>query len=529
MSHSSLPPRRALLPRWLDLALLAHPAWWAALAVLLVNDNLLKGRGVAPAWLTGKLSDFAFVVVAPVLFAALLPRALPRRRTLALLSVVGLFVAADLSRGVSDAFEAVMATLGVRSKLWPDPTDLLALAASPLTVYLMRRPPRTPRRWTRASFERAGVIVGAFACIATTAPPSHQHGPYLVNAAPGGAATVRVTWVLRQVSCDAPADVAASLGPSDLEDPRTLVLARGQVAALDGIPPPGVSSVGQCTTRASVSTDCVAAILETESAPPALLVATAKWTEWDSGAFFSCNTPPSPISHCMPTVNPDAAPDRDAVTLRLVDGALRFTTVETNTMVHLFPIDPAAVAARPTSDAGCRSLREAYRALLVAPTCAVNTDCTSRQGLPIPDDAPPCHIIVNAGSISALDDLAQRWSDGCFVTSGPSCGAAQPAVCRGGRCEEECPGVDVPNCPRSCDFATGAGDSCAESSTCMTGDGRVCTCQSSRLACADMAPAAPGCPLTCLTYPGGGSAPWEYDAGTSDAHPPDGDADGIQP
>jgi hypothetical protein len=48
--------------------------WWAALALLIINDNLLKGHGVVPGWLTGKLSDFAFLVVAPVVFAALLPR-----------------------------------------------------------------------------------------------------------------------------------------------------------------------------------------------------------------------------------------------------------------------------------------------------------------------------------------------------------------------------------------------------------------------------------------------------------------------
>ncbi|HEX7507234.1 MAG TPA: hypothetical protein VF550_10715 [Polyangia bacterium] len=41
-----------------DFAPLSHPLWWASLALLLLNDNLLKGRAVVPAWLTGKLSDF---------------------------------------------------------------------------------------------------------------------------------------------------------------------------------------------------------------------------------------------------------------------------------------------------------------------------------------------------------------------------------------------------------------------------------------------------------------------------------------
>src|SRR3954468_1365619 len=77
--------RLALLPtpdmrRRFDLTPLGHPAWWAALALLLINDNLFKGRGVIPGWLAGKLSDFAFLIVAPVLFAAIIPRRVPGRR-----------------------------------------------------------------------------------------------------------------------------------------------------------------------------------------------------------------------------------------------------------------------------------------------------------------------------------------------------------------------------------------------------------------------------------------------------------------
>ena len=84
--------------RRFDLTPLGHPIWWGALALLLVNDDLLKGRGIVPGWLTGKLSDFAFLVVAPVVFAALIPRRVPGRRTFAPAAVVGLYVAADLSR-----------------------------------------------------------------------------------------------------------------------------------------------------------------------------------------------------------------------------------------------------------------------------------------------------------------------------------------------------------------------------------------------------------------------------------------------
>jgi hypothetical protein len=95
---------------------------------LLVNENLLKGSGLAPAWLIGKLSDFAFLVVAPVLLAALLPVTLLKRRALAVAAVVLVYAAADLSSTGSEAIVGMAARVGLRWRLWPDPTDLLALA-----------------------------------------------------------------------------------------------------------------------------------------------------------------------------------------------------------------------------------------------------------------------------------------------------------------------------------------------------------------------------------------------------------------
>ena len=44
---------------------LLHPVFWAALTILVLNDHLLKGAGLVPALLTGKLSDFAGLIVAP--------------------------------------------------------------------------------------------------------------------------------------------------------------------------------------------------------------------------------------------------------------------------------------------------------------------------------------------------------------------------------------------------------------------------------------------------------------------------------
>lgn len=56
-----------------------HPLVLSAAALIVVNDFLLRGR--APAWLTGKLSDVGWLIVAPVLVAAVLAVArVPRAR-----------------------------------------------------------------------------------------------------------------------------------------------------------------------------------------------------------------------------------------------------------------------------------------------------------------------------------------------------------------------------------------------------------------------------------------------------------------
>ena len=50
-----------------------HPLWWLMLVVLVVNDFVLKGSGLLPSIITGKLSDFAGLMVFPLLLAILIP------------------------------------------------------------------------------------------------------------------------------------------------------------------------------------------------------------------------------------------------------------------------------------------------------------------------------------------------------------------------------------------------------------------------------------------------------------------------
>ena len=56
---------------------MTHPAAIAALVVLVVNDHLLKAA--YPGWITGKLSDFAGMVLAPLVLVAIVDAIAPVR------------------------------------------------------------------------------------------------------------------------------------------------------------------------------------------------------------------------------------------------------------------------------------------------------------------------------------------------------------------------------------------------------------------------------------------------------------------
>lgn len=105
---------------------IAHPTLAVALAVLVLNDHVLKD--LWPGLVTGKLSDIAGVFVVAVVASAL-----TGRRSVGLgLTAIG-FVALKLSATVAVAAAPVLG--GVTRQ---DPTDLLALAALPLAARHVR-------------------------------------------------------------------------------------------------------------------------------------------------------------------------------------------------------------------------------------------------------------------------------------------------------------------------------------------------------------------------------------------------------
>jgi len=151
---------------------LGSALWWCCLGVLLLNDHVLKGGGVVPGWLTGKLSDFAGLVVAPVLACALLGCRSRGRRLLGFAQVVTPFVGIKLSGDFARAVEGVTRSLGSSWRLWVDATDLMALVVLPVAWRLTEPTPDHGRSVASSARERVGVFLGAVACLAT----SYEHG-----------------------------------------------------------------------------------------------------------------------------------------------------------------------------------------------------------------------------------------------------------------------------------------------------------------------------------------------------------------
>ncbi|WP_155374349.1 hypothetical protein [Catellatospora vulcania] len=162
----------------ISLAWLAHPVSLLALAVLLVNDHVLKAAW--PGVVTGKLSDVAGLLVAPPLLALLVtlgaPR-LPQRLVAAGATVaVGVGFAVVKSSGTaaaaaSDLWTVVAGPSTVRADL----TDLLALPVllGTLAVWRHARTRPAPTRLTRAV--RIGVVL-PLALLGVAATSADQTG-----------------------------------------------------------------------------------------------------------------------------------------------------------------------------------------------------------------------------------------------------------------------------------------------------------------------------------------------------------------
>ncbi len=195
-------PSRALL----------HPVWIVSLGVLVANDHFLKGSGLLPGWLTGKLSDLAGLVVAPVLLAALL-RARTRRGVAIAHLIVGVgFAALEMSSALTAWADSLYRLAGFAWKSTSDPTDLLALAVVPLAYLLTLRAGAVeaplsrdgrwgtqPRRSARPETDDVGPAIAADRSLLST------NGARLLGAAGVLACTAsQGGWAQQQPLCGGP-------------------------------------------------------------------------------------------------------------------------------------------------------------------------------------------------------------------------------------------------------------------------------------------------------------------------------------
>jgi hypothetical protein len=133
-----------------------HPATLAAIALLLVNDWLLKPRVVpdsGASLVTGKLSDVAGLAFAPVVLSAAIglllhaaarlgarvdPSLSRRRLLLCVLATGAGFAALKLDPALAARAAGWLSHLGRPARFYDDPTDLLALPALLAALWIGR-------------------------------------------------------------------------------------------------------------------------------------------------------------------------------------------------------------------------------------------------------------------------------------------------------------------------------------------------------------------------------------------------------
>ena len=153
-----------------SLRCLQHPATWLSIALLLVNDHILKV--VCPSWITGKLSDFAGLFFFPFILAAGLSFLLSKYNVPSVkvgqiaFGFVGIWFILLKTIPSMNILTTDLSSLllGSPTKFVMDPTDLIALLAMVPAWMIWRQP--SPIKPTSAAY--AALIFGSLAVIATS-------------------------------------------------------------------------------------------------------------------------------------------------------------------------------------------------------------------------------------------------------------------------------------------------------------------------------------------------------------------------
>lgn len=157
---------------------LASPVFVLALVVLILNDHVLKQAW--PGLVTGKLSDFAGLVVAPLLLAVPLAAIGVRRRVPVAVGLTGVgFVFAKTSLAGAAATSTVWSLTGVPTLIRADVTDLVALPALGVAWWADRNVRSSPELpWRRAVATAMGMALLPVAVLATAATSCSERMSY---------------------------------------------------------------------------------------------------------------------------------------------------------------------------------------------------------------------------------------------------------------------------------------------------------------------------------------------------------------
>jgi hypothetical protein len=318
---------------------LRQPAWWAALALLVFNDHVLKGSHLLPGALTGKLSDFAGLVVAPVLAVAI-SGARTRGARLALFALVALvFTLIKTSLAMSDLYVRALGALGVTARNVCDVTDLVALAILPFAWSLTTA--RTLRRergqWgVRSWRDRLAFALGGVACMATSQPnppgtAAWNTDAFVVNRT-GAPIDLRIRWVSAAMDCTRVARDPAAILRREMfsAQPVTFRIDPSETFPLDRIAA-AMAGAGVGTPPQTTGRLCDAVLLQADGLPTTAVF-------WQGGT----------VQNVPVTLAEGESTSALAVTLETRDAELRASATRSNIRAFTLATD-ARVCATPAT------------------------------------------------------------------------------------------------------------------------------------------------------------------------------------
>ena len=156
---------------------LLSPLFIFSVSLMLVNDHMLKGAGILPQNITGKLSDFAFLFFVPVVVAYLLRVKTMTGLSISYLAAGVLFAAINLNAYFSRLVESLFGAVFIPLSLWPDITDLMALTVLPCSILYLLRGKISSYVQPLKYMQFAVVVVCLITCAATsrvTMRPTHE-------------------------------------------------------------------------------------------------------------------------------------------------------------------------------------------------------------------------------------------------------------------------------------------------------------------------------------------------------------------